>query len=441
MAVQHEQPLPVAGDSDLCASTYRAVCLQGGSLMSPEIQTYPLDASLTFAEGAPKWLQAHKRYIKPNTLRNYQAAVKLLTAFLGNMRLSEITVNDFRRYQELRRERAGPYLLNSELGVLSMVLKECGEWHRIEKFYKPLRVPKRCAGHSISKEQELTLREVAFSKPKWRLAAHCMVVMLSTTMGFGELRQLRRRDVDMNKRCVLVREGAKNDYRNRTIPMNAAAYDSMSWILDRWKRLGGWDAEHYILPHRPRGERAPHWRTKIPYILTEPMTGIATAFRGIREASGLEHFRIYDCRVQAITKLLSNPAVSPQVSKEIAGHISQAMQDRYSIQRFETKKAALDALENPLAPPPPEPTAPVSDPLPEARRQGAAAAWEEIHAKAQAQPAKPEPPLSTPTLVQAEIARQVALALRDGEEDREKRYVQVQPAAKGPRLLRFPGAG
>ena len=65
------------------------------------------------------------------------------------------------------------------------------------------------------------------------------------------------------------------------------------------------------------------------------------AFRGIRNAAGLPHFRIYDCRVQAITKLLSNPAVSAQVSKEIAGHISQRMQDRYSIQQFSTKKLPL----------------------------------------------------------------------------------------------------
>ena len=60
-----------------------------------------------------------------------------------------------------------------------------------------MRVPKRRGGHSISAEEERILREVAFSKPKWRLAAHCMMVMLSTTMGFGELRHVRRRDVDM----------------------------------------------------------------------------------------------------------------------------------------------------------------------------------------------------------------------------------------------------
>jgi hypothetical protein len=64
--------------------------------------------------------------------------------------------------------------------------------------------------------------------------------------------------------------------------------------------------------------------------------------------------RIYDCRVQAITKLLSSPQVSPQASREIAGHISQEMQNRYSIQTFSTKKAAVDTLDAPPTPVDPE---------------------------------------------------------------------------------------
>ena len=85
--------------------------------------------------------------------------------------------------------------------------------------------------------------------------------------------------------------------------------------------------------------------------------------------------------------------VSPQVSREIAGHISQAMQDRYSIQRFDTKKAALDALEDPpqRVPEPGPPASPAS--------------WID--------PA-----------IQAEIARQVAIALE--ERDRQ----QHEPAAR-----------
>ncbi len=310
-------------------------------------------SSMPFSEASAFWLEQHKRYIKPNTLRNYQKAIVLLAANLGDVLVKDIHIDHVRTYQAERGKKAGAYLLNSEISVLQMVMKEARCWKPIAELYKPMRVPKRRGGHSISAEEERILREVAFSRPKWRLAAHCMLVMLSTTMGFGELRHIRRRDVDLKKRSLLVRDGAKNFYRDRTIPMNAAAYDSMCWILERWEQLGGSQDSDFVLPHRPRSFKG-------PWIFTEPMGSIRTAFTAIRKHAGLPQFRIYDCRVQAITKLLSNPKVSPQVSREIAGHISQAMQDHYSIQQHDTKLAALEALEHPTVPPPnePEPTPP-----------------------------------------------------------------------------------
>jgi integrase len=312
-------------------------------------------SSLPFPQAAELWLEQHKRYIKHNTERNYRAAIKLLVANLGDVLVKDIQIGHVRAYQAERGKKAGCYLLSQEISVLQQIMKEARCWKPIADLYKPLRVPKRRGGHSISADEERILREIAFSRPKWQLAAHCMLVMLSTTMGFGELRHVRRQDIDLRRRCVVVRDGAKNNYRDRTIPLNAAALDSVLWILARWEKLGGSRDSEFILPHRPRTRKG-------PWIFTEPMGSIKTAFTAIRKASGLNHFRIYDCRVQAITKLLSNPDVSPQVSKEIAGHISQAMQDHYSIQQHDTKLAALEALEHPAGRPETEPTPPTQQP-------------------------------------------------------------------------------
>jgi integrase len=300
--------------------------------------SYPFDSSIPMAEAGRRWLDQHKRNLKPSTIRVYNNALKALNQFLGDIAVGEINIFHIRNYQEMRSARAGANLINYELFVLQQILKHAGCWKFLQESYKPLRVQKRRAGHSITEEQERILREVAFSRTKWRLTAHCMTVMLSTTMGFGELRRLRRRDVDMQQKTVTVREGAKTAYRERTIPLNKSAYESMHWIIERWIALGGTEGDQYILPHRPRREKG-------SWIFDEPTTSISATFARIREEAGLPQLRVYDCRVQAITKLLSNPAVSPQVSKEIAGHISQAMQDRYSIQQFETKKAALDAID------------------------------------------------------------------------------------------------
>jgi integrase len=383
------------------------------------MQMYPLDASLTLAEAGPKWLEQHTRYIKPNTLRNYRACIKLLTAFIGDPLVKDIDIGHIRAYQTERSAKAGHYLINGELSVLQMILKECGEWDRIKKFYKPMRVPKRRGGHSISADEERLLREVAFSRPKWRLAAHCMMVMLSTTMGFGELRHVRRRDVDTKRRCILVRDGAKNFYRDRTIPMNAAAYDSMCWILERWEKLGGSLESEFILPHRPRAAQR-------PWIFTEPMKSVNTAFNGIRKEAGLPAFRVYDCRVQAITKLLSDPKVSPQVSKEIAGHISQAMQDRYSIQQHDTKMAALEALESPSFAPVP-PTAP-SAAIPD---QSKVAINADVIEPKDLVRTQPVPQLTNPS-IQAEIDRLRAEIARLAERQSALALREHPPASRAP---------
>ena len=267
-----------------------------------------------FSVAAEAWFADHKRYIKPSTAKSYNDSLRALEPFFGKKPLNEIEIVHVRMYQGIRRGHVSAHTVNREVGVLQQIMREFDEWKRLESRYRQVPQPPQRAGHTLTYQEEQRLRDVAFTKPKWHLAGHCMILMLSTTMGFGELRQLRRRDVDMERGCVTVREGAKNEYRQRTIPLNPAAKESMEWILDRWKKIGGSDDDHYILPHRPRGgERAPHWRKTIPWILTEPTTSMHKAWMGIREAAGIPHFRIYDCRVQAITKLLSDPNVSAQV--------------------------------------------------------------------------------------------------------------------------------
>lgn len=382
---------------------------------------YPLDSSLPFNVAARQWLDEHRRYIRPSTVAGYEKMLKVLGAFFGATPLDQIGIPEIRRFQEERKAVAGAYLINGQLSALQQILKQAGLWKHLDEFYKPLRVPPRKAGHSLTAEDEKRLREVAMSKPKWRLAGHCMIVMLSTTMGFGELRRLRRGDVDMEKRCVTVREGAKNIYRERTIPLNSSAFESMTWILDRWKKLGGSGKDDYILPHYRR--RTPeerqgkgHRASRTPVDFNVPMGHVHRAFRSIRDAAGLSHFRLYDCRVQAITKLLSNPAVSPQVSKEIAGHISQAMQDRYSIQQFDTKKAALEAIESLSGdsagqePQQPAPPVPVVTPAPDVLLHPA---------------------------VQAEIARQVTLALAMQAQLQTATAIPNQQPGSG-RVILFP---
>jgi hypothetical protein len=121
----------------------------------------------------------------------------------------------------------------------------------------------------------------------------------------------------------------------------------MRFIVKRWEGMGGSEPEHYILPHHARRtaqEKAQPGHSGAGPIFTEPMAHIYRAARGILKDAGLAHLDPYDMRSHAITKLLSNPEVSDQMYTEIVGHVGNAMKRRYSKQRMDKKRGAMDAM-------------------------------------------------------------------------------------------------
>ena len=129
--------------------------------------------------------------MKANTTRNYRASLKTLECIhIGNLRLKDIDVGHFRDYQRTRGRGGRPLPDQWRIECPAADPEGSGEWDRIRPFYKPIRVPKRRGGHSISADEERAVAGGGVSRPKWRFAAHCMIVMLSTTMGFGELRHI-----------------------------------------------------------------------------------------------------------------------------------------------------------------------------------------------------------------------------------------------------------
>jgi integrase len=301
-------------------------------------------------EALAVWFEQHKAYIRGQTTRTYQQYVKTLSGFFRARPLAQIGISEVRAYQDWRKKSCVTTRVNSELSALQMCMKEADLWAPIAKLYRPLPVPSTRVRQNMSEEEERRLLAVAFTNPRRALAGHCLVVMANTSMGFGELRHIRRQDVFLTEDppFVEVNAGAKNQYRLRSIPLNFLALRSMRWIVKRWEDLGGIDHDQYILPHRARRTREEQGRAghkpTSPPIFTEPMGHIYRAARGILKDAGLPHLDPYDMRSHAITRLLSNPEVSDQMYTEIVGHVGNAMKRRYSKQRMENKRGAMDAM-------------------------------------------------------------------------------------------------
>jgi DNA-binding CsgD family transcriptional regulator len=99
--------------------------------------------SLPFSTASELRFEQRSRYIKPNTVRSYRCALKVLKPFFGETLVREIEISDIRRYQLERRNKAGGYLINRELSVLQMILKEARQWRRIEELYISRKTAKR----------------------------------------------------------------------------------------------------------------------------------------------------------------------------------------------------------------------------------------------------------------------------------------------------------
>lgn len=298
-----------------------------------------------FPQAVQFWLREHSRYISLITLRYYKQYAMALEKYFGSVVVKEIKIDDIRAYQDWRIATAGAGRCNMETWVLQAVLKEANLWHKFVKHYRPLPIAKEKrdgSGQQFTPEQIEKIKEHGQKNTKRHLAHHCLMLMLYTGMGFGELQMVQRENLDTEERQIYVIGGAKNEERNRIVPLNDSAMVHARWLLERWKRLGGIRGKDYLLPGRPKTRGG-------PWDFTKPMTSIKTAWYAILKDAGLydvawKRLRIYDCRVTAVTRALKSGKVPLFISKKVFGH-SEAMEKRYFKPELDLLHEAARVLE------------------------------------------------------------------------------------------------
>ena len=193
--------------------------------------------------------------------------------------------------------------------------------------------------------ERVRLFAAAASSPT-RLATYLFaVISVNTTAGPSELLTLRLKDIDVANRTIRIQpEGAKNVHRVRVIPLNDESFGALSKAVARAAALGSIRPEHYLFPFRAGGSRF-----GAVYDPGRHQLSFYKAWKEITAEADLYGFRMYDLRHTAITKLLENPEVSEETAEAIAGHVSHRMKKRYSHVRIEVRRAAIEAMSNPIA--------------------------------------------------------------------------------------------
>jgi integrase len=162
-----------------------------------------------------------------------------------------------------------------------------------------------------------------------------------TAAGPGEIKHLRLKDVYLGDgnytpdAWIKIREAAKNCHRLRTIPLDREAFGAVQALLRIAQSRGAHLPDHYLLPARVK-----HGAYYDP---TRCQMHFQTAWDGMLAAADITHFRMYDLRHHALTRLAeTNPE---QVVLKIAGHVSGNMLRKvYAHVRDDAVRKAIDGL-------------------------------------------------------------------------------------------------
>ncbi len=296
--------------------------------------------TLSFEDAASRWLEIKQMQVrKPRTIEMYRWYLRSLEAYFKGTLLSQIHIGQILEYQHQRRLSAGPSCVNHEINTLSQILRHADLWDLIEKHYRPLPLPNWTPPKVLTAEEEEKFFRIAASNPDWRVAYWAVSLTNNTSAMGTELRHLQLKHLlldDGTPRIFIPDDKVKNEFRSRVVPLNSVALKQIQRIGQRAKQLGAWHPDHYIFPFRVKRGTYDVTRPASPYF-------IRSAFRSMRQVTGLDWLQPRNFRNQIITKLFE-AGTPDETIISIAGHQSIKMSRYYSRIRITAKAEALNAI-------------------------------------------------------------------------------------------------
>ena len=258
----------------------------------------------------------------------------IIKAHFGDVPLSAITSARIADFQHVRKDAGkANRTVNMEVGFLSRVLKLAGQWRALEEHVELLPEHQHIIGRALTAAERTRLFEAAASNPEWEHVYCAAVIAATTSMRRVEVTNLKRRDVDLFNKTVMLQR-SKTEAGRRIIPLNDSALKALTRMFQRADALGHDSPDHYLWFKC-------QWNRFDP---TQPLKKWDTAWRALRTQAKLPGLRFHDLRHTFITEL-AEKGVSDAVLKSLVGHVTQRMLEHYSHVRMIAKRAAVDGLE------------------------------------------------------------------------------------------------
>jgi integrase len=98
-------------------------------------------------------------------------------------------------------------------------------------------------GRVLTNEEQERLFKTAEAIPEWEHVYCAAILAANTSMRGVEVKNVRRKDFDAEKRVVHIR-ASKNETSKRVIPLNDSAFDAVQRIVRRADLLGHTEPTH-----------------------------------------------------------------------------------------------------------------------------------------------------------------------------------------------------
>jgi integrase len=279
---------------------------------------------------AEKWLENKEGKISARSIAIERANLKHLLPELGRMLVMDIESRDIARYQKRRLEDdASPKTINLEVGTLRAILKQHGQWARLQSEVNMLPVHDDI-GRALTADEERALLE-ACCKSRSRSLLPFVTLLIETGARYNTVRTLQWKHVDFDNRCLKFGKDKTAAGSGRVIPLNPRAIT----VLEFWSAsFPDRRPHHYVFPSEKVGLDGEDGYIKgvvTPYETKPeiPMGSWKTAWNGARKAAGLIlagspedstnvprlACRFHDCRHTAVSRMIDAGHPLPKIAK------------------------------------------------------------------------------------------------------------------------------
>lgn len=180
-----------------------------------------------------QFIEEYLKYSKinkaPNTYRIERDTCIRLKGCYGDITLNKITPQKIEEYKAMRLERRlKPGGLNRELAVIRFMLNRAKEWKYITEAPKVKMLKEETKPVKFLSPEEI--ERLIDNATVW--VKPIILVLRNTGMRSHELLNLRFREINYDKKTLLVRANKTNNFR--VLPLNKELYETLIWLKSKY---------------------------------------------------------------------------------------------------------------------------------------------------------------------------------------------------------------